>query len=213
LSNLVSRYYKSIKIAEAKQLTKGVICWAPAYYLPSNLSTAELVHYDPNDERLSRYAVIQPPANLLFNHSPVHELHLENNEELLILKAKRRRFVIFCEAPNYCGASSTRLTQQKCCLGLPFWTFHDDDSEEFIRRIKTLEYPWWIYVPEDKTLRMPDSFIRLDRPQIIPLELIEPLSVSLHEDALYLISEWFRYYATGDIESIFLEDRATLMKA
>jgi hypothetical protein len=212
LSNLVQEYYQSIKLGQAKLLTKGVVCWAPAYYIPKNLSTLELVYYDPTNELHNRYAVAKPLANLLFDHSPVHELHLENNEELLVIKAKRRKFVIFCEAPDYCGASSSRIAEP-CCIGLPFWTFHDDDPLEFKRRVKALEYPWWIFMPEYKTFGMREGFLRIDRPQVIPIELVEPIPIAIHEDAMYLISEWFKYYSTGDIDPLFMEDRKALMSA
>lgn len=212
MSNLVQEYYQQIKIGYSKQLGKGVIGWAPGYYLPETLTTLELVSYNPSNEFQNRYAVAKPQTNILFNHTPVHELHLESNEELLVVKAKRRKFVVFCGAPDYSVAGTNRLCQPGCAC-LPFWTFHPTDNEEFKKRISALEYPWWIYIPEDKTLRMQEGFIRLDRFQIIPVSLIEPMPIALTNDAMYLISEWFRYYLTGQIESLFLEDRVALIQA
>ena len=86
----------------------------------------------------------------------MHELHLESNEELLVIKAKRRKFVIFCEAPDYGSGGASRLCES-CCIGLPLWTFHPTDSEDFKLRIKALEYPWWIYLPEAKALGMQEG--------------------------------------------------------
>jgi hypothetical protein len=212
VSNLVQEYYRQIKIGQAKQLGKGVLGWAPAYYLPETLTTLELVHYNPSNELQNRYAVAKPQSNILFNHTPVHELHLESNEELLVIKAKRRKFVILCEAPDYGSGGESRLCE-RCCIGLPLWTFHPTDSEDFKLRIKALEYPWWIYLPEAKALGMQEGFVRLDRFLVIPLPLMEPLPLSLSEDAMYLVTEWFRYYSTGQIDPLFMEDRTALIQA
>jgi hypothetical protein len=212
LSSLVDKYYEQIKIGEAKLLHKGVFGWAPGFYLPETLTTLELTYYDPKNEFHNRYAVAKPGGDVLFNHTPVHELHLENNEELLVVKAKRRKFLILCEAPDYGGAKATRLSQ-KCCLGIPLWSFHPEDSEDFKSSVKAVEYPWWVYLPEDKTTGMQEGFLRLDRSQIIPDGLIEALPVKLSEDALYLVSEWSRFYSTGQIDPVFLLDRAESMKA
>ena len=93
------------------------------------------------------------------------------------------------------------------------WTFHPTDSEEFKLRVKALEYPWWIYLPEAKALGMQEGFVRLDRSLVIPLPLIEPIPLSLSDDAMYLVTEWFRYYSTGQIDPLFVEDRAALIQA
>lgn len=67
-------------------------------------------------------------------------------------------------------------------------------------------------MPEDKTYRMTSGFTRLDRLQVIAKELIQPIQVTLTDDALFLVSEWLRYYLTEEIESIFMEDRQQMMQ-
>jgi len=67
-------------------------------------------------------------------------------------------------------------------------------------------------MPEDKTFRMTSGFARLDRLQVIAKELIQPITVALTDDALFLVSEWLRYYLTEEIESIFMEDRQQMMQ-
>src|SRR3990172_2001052 len=91
VSLLVQKYYRTTTVADAKKLRRGQLCWGPGLYLPDRLTTLELVDYNPKDERQNRYiALPNPPDNLAFNHTPVHELGLEDDEELLVIKAKRR---------------------------------------------------------------------------------------------------------------------------
>ena len=212
MSKLVDQYYKGTRVADAKLLNRGQFCWAPMLYLPSSISTLELVHYEPKNEQLNRYAVLpNPPANVVFNHTPVHELHLEHDEELLVIKAKRRMSIIKSQAPIPWAPAANRLAEKGYAC-LPLYSFKPSDLDEFRTRIKALEYPWWIYMPEGKTFNIREGFIRLDRIQIVEVNLIQPISVTLTDDALFFISEWSRYYLTGEIESIFLEDRKQLLQ-
>jgi hypothetical protein len=213
VSNLVEKYYQGTTVADSKLLKRGQICWAPSQYLPSKVTTLELVHYEPTDERRNRYAVLpNPPPNLLFNHTPVHELHLEYNEELIIVKAKLRKLIVISQTPSLWSPGLGRL-REIGLMCLPLYSFKSTDTAEFRSRIKALEYPWWVYIPGDSTYKMDEGFVRLDRLQVIEKNLIQPISVSVTDDALFLVSEWLRYCITGEIESIFLEDRQQIMQS
>jgi len=212
MSKLVTQYYQSTTAAHAKLLERGQFGWAPGLYLPTSITTLELAHYEPKDERQNRYAVLpNPPPNVVFNHTPVQELHLENNEELLVIKAKRRPFIVLSQIPPTMANGSREHERSLVCA--PLYSFQSRNSLDFKERIKTLEYPWWIYLPANQTLRLNEGFIRLDRIQVIAYCLIEPTQIALTDDAMFLVSEWLRYYLTGSIDPIFLEDRKQLMQA
>jgi hypothetical protein len=196
----------------AKQLNRGQLCWGPGLYLPSRLSTLELAYYDPKNERLNQYKVLsKPPENIVFNHTPVHELKLEHDEELLVIKAKRRLLVVISQAPISWPPGGARL-KERGYVCLPLYSFHQADSQEFRVRVRALEYPWWIYLPGDSSLRIEEGFVRLDRMQVVEERLLQPVTVTLTEWALLLVSEWLRYFLTGEIEPLFLEDRQDMLK-
>lgn len=212
MSQLVEQYYRSTRVADAKLLNRGQFCWAPSYYLAPNITTLELISDDPRDERRNRYAVLSnPPEDLLFNHRPVHELGLEYNEELLVIRSKIRLFVIVSQNPLPWPAGASRL-RERGFVCLPLYSFHSTDLPEFKARVEALEYPWWIYLPENNALSIKEGFIRLDRVQVIEERLIKPVTKALTDDALFLVSEWLRYYLTKEIEPIFLEDRKESLK-
>ncbi len=212
MSKLVEQYYQSTRVADGKLLSRGQLCWAPGYYLAPNITTVELTSYDPRDERRNRYAILpNPPEDLLFNHTPVHEIGLKYNEELLVIKAKMRLFVIASQKPILWPAGAGRLSERGFVC-LPLYSFHSTDPPDIRARVEALEYPWWIYLPENKNLRTKEGFIRLDRVQVIEERLIKPITIALTGDALFFISEWLRYYLTEEIEPIFLEDRKESLK-
>lgn len=212
MSNLVERYYQTTSEADARRLQRGQFCWGPGLYLPAQVTTLELVHYEPRDERRNRYAVLpDPPADLVFNHTPVHELHLEHDEELLVIKAKRRLLAVASQSPMAWTPGQQRLKERGYAC-LPLYSFHPDDLPEFRARVRALEYPWWIYLPEDSMLRMREGFIRLDRIQTVEARLLQPITLALTEEALFLVSEWLRYFLTEEIDPLFLEDRRQLLQ-
>ena len=118
MSNLVDQYYQVTSQAQAQRFERGQLCWAPGYYLPTGTPTLELVHSEPTDERRNQYAVLpNPPANVVFDHAPVHELNLAHDEELLVVKAKLRLFMIASPAPPALGPRI--ITASRAGLRLP----------------------------------------------------------------------------------------------
>lgn len=210
MTSLISEYYRGTTQAEAKKLNFGQICFAPGYYLTDNITTLELVDYNPKNERLNRYAVARPQQPVLFNHTPVHDLHLEHNEEMLVIKAKKRPFIIASHSPLEWPLGATRL-KEKGFVCLPIFSFHPEDTTAFKARIAAMEYPCWIYLPEDTSRNIKEGFIRLDRLQVIEKNHIEPTQTALTEDSWFFISEWLRYYLTNQIEDVFMDERKEMM--
>ncbi len=209
MPDLVGEYYQATRLADAKRLPRGQLCWAPALYLPSQLDVLALQHYDPRDERNNLYGVANGPSNL-FRHTPVHELHLESDEELIVIKGKRRLVLVVSQAPSDWPLGGARLRERGFTC-VPLYSFHDQDSPEFRVRVQALEYPWWVYLPKNDGHGRLEGFARLDRLQVIEERLLEPLQVALTSSALWYVSEWLRYYLTGEIDPLFLEYRAELL--
>jgi hypothetical protein len=209
--DLVGQYYRSTSEAEARRPERGQLCWGPGLYLPARLATLHLTHYDPRDERRNRYSLSSnTPPNQLFNHTPIHELRLEHDEELLVIKAKRRLMVVMSQSPKAWPPGGARL-RERGYVCLPLYSFHRNDSPAIRSRIQALEYPWWIYLPDDATLGIREGFARLDRMQVVEERLLQPRTIALTDEALWFVSEWVRYYLTEEIEPLFLEDRQERM--
>ncbi len=210
--DLVEDFYRRVTVAESRRLERGQICLAPVAYLSSQIQTVWLESYDPRDESLNLYSIrrSEPNEPTLFNHTPVHELRLESNEELLIAKSKLRPVIVASQRNEFWGLGGGRLAERgRVCL--PMYSFHPDDSNEFRERVRAQEYPWWVYMPEQLGLR--EGFARIDRVQTIEESHLRPTQNALTEDALWFVSEWLRYWLTEDIDPVLLEYRQELIQS
>lgn len=129
---------------------------------------------------------------------------------MLVIKAKRRLMVVVSQATPAWPPAGARL-RERGFVCLPLYSFHQNDSMEFRARVQALEYPWWIYLPDDAVLGIREGFARLDRMQVVEERLLQPRTIALTDEALWFISEWLRYYLTEEIEPLFLEDRQERM--
>ena len=209
---LIEEFYRSVEPVEARQLNRGQICWGPILYMSSQIQRIELESYNPIDEHSNRYALLtsEPDDASLFDHTPIHEIRLQNNEELLVNKAKPRPVIVVSQRNYFWNMGGARLSERGLVC-IPIYSFQDDDSNEFRSRIKAQEYPWWIYLPEDRRVR--EGFARLDRLQVIEETHLQPRSFALSDDALWFVSEWLRYYMTNEIDPLFWEARRESIQA
>ncbi len=207
---LIEEFYRSVEPVEARQLNRGQICWGAVLYMSSQIKSVALASYDPEDERRNRYAILpsEPDDPLLFNHTPVHELRLQNDEELLVNQAKRRPVIVVSQKNEDWSMGGARLSERGLVC-LPMYSFQNSDSTEFRARIKAQEYPWWIYLPESHGFR--EGFARLDRLQVIEESHLRPRFTALTDDALWFVSEWIRYYMTEEIDPLLPEFRRESM--
>lgn len=66
-------------------------------------------------------------------------------------------------------------------------------------------------MPRDTKFGLEESFVRFDRTQIVHQHQLKRWypHVKLHDDALMLLQEWFRYFTTGSTEDWVLEYQKT----
>ncbi len=209
---LVGDFYHSVTRAEARQLNRGQICWGPVRYLSTQFQTVDLSSYNPRDERLNQYSLAthEPNDLSLFDHPPIHELRLQSDEVLLVNKAKLRPVVVMSERNQYWQGGGGRLSERGLVC-LPMYSFQRNDSQEFRNRIRAQEYPWWLYLPEYRSLR--EGFARIDRLQTIEELQLQPTQYALTDSALWFASEWLRYYLTGEIDELLFEYREEAVRS
>lgn len=207
MRGLIDEFFVSTGVAEANALKRGQLCYAPGQYISAKLKILELVKYEPTNERLNQYKVLNdPPEDILFKRTPVHDLKLRDDEELLVIRAKRRPMIILSDAAAYWPLGGGRLAE-KTRMCAPLYSFHDNDPVELRARIDALEYLWWVYVPEDTTRNLKEGFVRLDRVQVIEESQLIPIQVAASEDFLWGLSQLLRYHMTAEIDPLFLEYR------
>lgn len=210
--DLVDGFYRNVTRVAARQLARGQICWGPVGYLSSQLQSVSLGSHNPRDERLNQYSISthSPDDRSVFDHPPVYDLRLQNDEALLVTKTKRRPVIVMSQRNQPWPSAGARLAEHGLVC-LPMYRFHTDDPPEFRRRIRAQEYPWWLYLPPYE--RFLEGFARLDRIQTIEETHLQPRTIALTDDALWVASEWLRYYLTEEIEDLPFEYRQKLVQS
>ena len=207
MRGLIDDFFVSTGVAEAKALKRGQLCYAPGQYITAKLRILVLVKYDPTNERLNQYKVLNdPPEDVLFKHTPVHDLKLRDDEELLVIRAKRRPMIILSVAASEWPPGGGRLAE-KTRMCAPLYSFHENDPIELRARIDALECLWWVYVPEDAARNIKEGFVRLDRVQVIEESQLQPIQVAASDDFLWGLSQLLRFHMTGEVDPLFFEYR------
>ena len=209
---LVGKFYRPVKPIKARQLYRGQICWSPILYLSPRLQTVSIRSHSPRHELLNELSISThaPDDFSVFDHPPVHELRLQNDEALVVNKAKRRPVIVMSQRNTPWQMAGARLSERGLVC-LPMYSFHPQDSREFRNRIRAQEYPWWLYLPEHTTFR--EGFARLDRLQTIEESHLQPALHALSDDALWFVSQWLRYYLTEEIDDFLLDYRRELIQS
>ena len=211
VSELIGEYYRRRSPVESRRLERGEFCRAPVLYLPPQAQSVAIQSYNPADEGGNRYAIVPSgtdPAQP--DHAPVQDIQLRYDEALYAVKGKRRPVVVMSQRNEAWAPADGRLAESGLICA-PVYSFHQNDIPEFRDRVRAHEYPSWIYLPEGLGVR--ESFMRLDRIQVVEESHLEPMRVALTEDALWFASEWMRYWLTGEIDSLLEECRRETMQA
>lgn len=210
--DLLGEFYRRRSGVESRQLERGQFCWAPVLYLPPQAQSVAIQSYNPDDERGNRYAIVPSGTDDIseLDHAPVHEIRLQYNEALYAVKGKIRPVVVMSQRNEAWAPADGRLAERGLICA-PVYSFQPNDGPEFRSRVRAHEYPWWIYLPEGSGIR--ESFMRLDRIQVIEESHLDPIRVALTENALWFASEWMRHYLTGEIEPMFEEYRRETLQA
>ena len=212
VSDLLGDYYRRVEPLESRRLERGQFCRAPTLYLPPMAQSVAVRSYNPADERGNRYAIVPSGTDdpSRFDHAPIHETKLEYNEALYAVKGKVRPVIVMSQRNEEWQPGGGRLAERGLAC-VPVYSFQQRDSPEFRARVRAHEYPWWIYLPEGSVIR--ESFMRLDRIQVIEESRLRPMRTALAEDALWFVSEWMRYYMTGEIDPMLEEYRREMLQA
>jgi hypothetical protein len=185
--------------------TPGQMYWAPIIYRDEDLLLLRLKQYDAADERRSLFEMTRmSQADSPFNHAPVHELHLRNNEELVVFRAKYRSAMLFSVPMTEPDGVAPR---DKSFVVIPHYTFHDDDPAAFKESIRLFEYNALFHAPASTGLRLKDGFFRFDRVIVVPRnDLNEAMPSRLTADALRFFHSWFDAYKSGVLADDLLAD-------
>ena len=162
----------------------GVICIAAIPYVMNRYYTITPVDSDPQSPDHQRYRLSEKhPAALASGNQerwqlPHRDLNLDNDEDLVVVKVKRRPVVVLSYAiGDERKAVPSRFHDSFWCV--PSYTLEDPHGHpqwdvSFIEDVQHLTYRCCFPLPYDPTLHDRTSMLRLDRTQPIPRNHLKP---------------------------------------
>lgn len=195
MEELIPIYYESDTVPSKEALRPGALYTAPIFFVNSDLYLLKIQYVDPDHKKPSILQLgIADESS--FNHPPVIELGLRDDQELAAIKCKRRPVVIFSQPLERWRIPNTKR-QEDTYLCLPLFGL-DQYERDFALSVRAFKYESAFYMPA-ASFGTEESFIRFDRAQIVDRHQLQRWQphVKLHDDALLLLQEWFHYYVTG----------------
>lgn len=187
----------------------GVICSAIIPYVMEKCYTIRPIDPDPSSSGHQRYRLSEKnPAELATASQdewrlPFKDLNLDTDEDLLIVKVKRRPVVVLSRAiVDEQKAEPSRFQDSFWCV--PSYTLvdhfdHPQFELSFIEKVRALSYKCCFPLPYDPHLHDREAMLRLDRIQPIPRHLLKPTERRLSKEWTLYLQEWVRFYITGSL--------------
>jgi hypothetical protein len=185
----------------------GVICVAVVPYVMEKCYAVRPSDPDPKSPSHKQYKIKQEDVAALATNNqstwrlPFKDLNLDTDEDLLIVKVKRRPVVVLSRAlVDECQADTSRTPDSFWCI--PSYTlvdqfFHSKYEPEFIDDVNALTYRSFFPLPYEPHLHDRQAMLRFERMQPIPRHLLKPTELRLTPEWVLYLQEWARFYITG----------------
>ncbi len=204
---LIDQYYQPASNDYRRVIRRASLANIPALFLIEQLQILKIDYEDPDRPGNFNFIIVEPGSDS-FKHNPIKKLGLETDEELLAVQAKRRTVIVLSEQPvevDIRGMGPREQDFLECYAVGPLYTFGDKYPAEFKAHIVAFRYPQFFYLPPDPEHGIRESFVRLDRIQMVARELLLPKPTYLSRDAQQLFNEWLVYYLTGELKDYLRE--------
>ena|SRR2546427_2932298 len=220
LDDLVSAYYDDLGLGYAKALVSGQICWVPILYIHEHKEIWRPQSTDQTGTTATTFIITAVGQDAYNRSAPLASPRLTTREEFPVVRAKIRP-VILLTAPlsEIAGAAGRRENRinRGLCLVAPLYSILDPVSEvpkypeEFVKRVRMLEYPQFSYAPKNAKARIRDSVVRLDTIQSIYHYHLEPTPTRLSVDALSILQGQIECYLAGRADTLYHDAREQLL--
>jgi len=191
-------FYKKLPLGYHTHFSVGQFFWTHAYYAHENLELWRPIP-DPNEPTktiASAFQIVAAPQDSFRRAIPLASPKLETNEEFIVVRAKRRPvLLVIPEAPPW-GIDSRGFrgkVQRRRCIVAQIFGLADARTREaqfstsFVNRVRKMEFPELVFLPERPGLLEVDSILRLDELQSVFTPHLEPTQYSFGDEALGIL--------------------------
>ncbi len=185
----------------------GAICVAIIPYIMHRFYTICPLDPDPRSPEHKRYHLMEKKPEELANNDqkkwrlPFKDLNLDNDEDLVIVKVKRRPVVVLSRSiSDERKVDPSKIQDSFWCV--PSYTLLDDFNHpqaplHFIEDVFALTYRPFFPLPYELLLHDRMAMLRLDRTQPIQRHHLKPTKRRLSKKWRLYLHEWARFYITG----------------
>lgn len=195
-----------------KDFDFGQIFWAPVYYPHQR---PEFWRPESVDQRLHtarNFNIATSVPDAFKKPLPYSYPHLGTNEEFIALRAKIRP-VVLIQPPDPGLAKAPKVSmginlERHLCVVAPVFGLENAEgyskvSDEFLNRVRRLEYPQFCFLARCGPLTK-DGLVRLDELQSIALQHLKPSGFALSPEALSLFRSQVSLFTGGSDGSEFV---------
>lgn len=201
----------------------GQLFWTHAYYPHENLEVWRPIP-DPSEptKTIATAFRIESSTSDRFKRSlPLGAPPLKTNEEFLVIRAKVRPVVLICTEAQVKleTEKEQRKVSRKRCLTAQVFSLKDTTtrrskySQNFVDRVRKLEYPQFMFLPEKAGLLEVDSILRLDECQSVFTKHLDPCQWALCDDLQDLLRGQLQTLFTGNHDNTFGEYREMFLSS
>jgi hypothetical protein len=200
----------------------GQIFWTHAYYPHENLELWRPVldPAEPTKTMAAQFRITTAGQDAFKRTLPLHVPRLETNEEFIVLRAKVRPVVLIqTELPlagvdnrGYRGRIQRRRTLVAQVFGLADTkTGAPEFNPSFVDRVRKMEFPQLMFLPQQAGIFDVDSMLRLDETQSVFVPRLDPRQFCLADDVANILRHQINFMLSGVGPNDYTELREILL--
>jgi hypothetical protein len=217
-------YYKKLPLGyhSDANFCFGQIFWTQAYYPHENLELWRPVPdpAEPTKTIASQFRITPAGQDAFKRGLPLHTPKLETNEEFIVVRAKSRPVVLIqAEFPlagvdnrGYRGRIQRRRTLVAQVFGLvDVRTGTPEFNPSFVDRIRRMEFPHLLFLPQQAGVFDVDSMLRLDETQSVFVPHLQATQFCLADDVANVLRHQINFLLTRTGPNDYTELREVLL--
>ena len=205
LDELIAPFIVGGAPTNQKEFAFGQFFWAAMYYPHQLLQIWRPANVHQQYHTATNFNITTNPSDAFKRPLPYSDPPLAANEEFLALKAKRRPVVLIQppdeslqEVPKV--SMGIRVVRHLCVVAPVFGLINPEGysraPEEFLSRVRRLEYPQFCFLAASGPLTE-DSLLRLDEVQSVAIQNLEHTGFCLSPEALAFFRSQVSFFMGG----------------
>jgi hypothetical protein len=216
---LVARFFCPIGATFRSRLLRGQIARTFVGYPTENLQLWRPVATDRSSTSATDFRITAAGQDAFRRGAPLYSPQLATNEEFIVAKAKRRPVIVTSPAPPdpRIPPGTGRRVHRAIALVVPLFSLVDAVTgrpklpEAFIDRVRTLEFPEFLYLPPEPGVLPLPSLARLSEMRPAFEAHLERLDCQLAPEVQRVLEGQLQFLVAGAAGTLYHEYREELL--